>query len=273
MEESKLAKIFNFAFILAGLALTFYFVLIRLTKNFYLAIILTILGVIISLTEIFYAKNKKLKKLNIERTDLKNKSSCDNFFLTFPQSEILSFLQNLFSSEIKLNIKNDYLINQESATIIYPFFDSVSLKKDDLIKLTKLKNQQKVNKLIVFCFNSDSALINQENIVILNSLELFSFMKEKNIFPIDFINQNEVKKVHFKTLNKAKLFSKSSAKLFILSSIFLYINCLFVPFKFYYIMLAGFNLTIAFALLVFGKKKSNEDGFYKLKNLLNKKPA
>ncbi|MCR5553225.1 MAG: hypothetical protein K6F08_00545, partial [bacterium] len=218
-------------------------------------------------------KNKKLKRLNLIRTDLKNKASCDNYFLTNSQSKILSFLQKLFADKIKLNIKKDYLISQENSVILYPFFDGETLKKDDLIKLTKLKNQQKVNKLIVFCFNSENALTNQEDIVILNSLELFSFMKEKNIFPIQFNDKNEIKKVHFRTLNKAKLFSKSSSKLFILSAIFLYINCLFVPFKFYYIMIAGLNLTIAFSLLVFGNKKSNEDGFVKLKNLVNKKPA
>ena len=273
MEESKLAKIFNFVFILAGLALTFYVILMRLTKSIYLAIILTILGVIISLTEIFHAKNKKLKKLNLKKTDLNNKASCDNFFLISPQNKILSFLQKLFACEIKLNIKKDFLISQDNSLILYPFFDSESLKKDDLIRLTKLKNQQKVNKLIVFCFNNENSLTSQDDITIITSLELFSFMKEKNIFPIDFSQQNEAKKVHFKTLNKAKLFSKSSAKLFILSSIFLYINCIFVPFKFYYIMLAGLNLTLAFALLVFGKKKSNEDGAIKLKNLFNKKPA
>jgi len=266
MTKTKLAIILDniFISIISFIVLSLW--LNKYIKNAIYSLIISIILSILLFIILFKHSLKKHNILTLKNKDLKFAEKCFEELLFTNQKSTISYFEKLLNAS---HIKNNIFSNEKSY-----FYVNVKLPLtniDFVIANEFYLENDKGKPLIFICKNTDKSFddLNNSSPISFNtytSIELFSLMKETNIFPID-INTNKKS-----TLNIKKLRNKFSTSLnrkqfknFLISGLSLIILSIFIPYSYYYLFF-GSLLLIFSIICLFNKNNKIEPIKEELKN-------
>lgn len=199
---------------------------------------------------------KQTIKNQIKQEDKKQFSNMIYFLETSHQKNIVLFFKSVFAN--KITSVNNTHIELENNTKIFFLFDTETISKDDLLRLTKTYNLQKFNNFIVFCFNFNNlaqhfAENNTNNkIKLFNQIAIFNLLKQKNIFPPIIQNQKQDKPQH----KLKNIISRDKAKTYCFAQISIYFASFFNrAHSLTYLFFSSLCFVLCISCLLFSKKQ------------------
>ncbi len=233
-----------------------------ITKSLWLSIFIsTIAAIIIEIISyIFTNKNRSKQTLKI-----KEKEAAENIFLSLSTSHsYLDFFLQLALSRHSSSIKKkDYIqINHRDKTkvLLYPFLQLKKFSLNDLLTLTTNLGKEKIDKLVITCFEYEKEVIPfirnfEYEILVLDRFDTYSHLyKEYDFYPEITMTYKKEGKLTIKDLI-AFSFNKSRTKGYIFASLLLFATSFFVKLNIYYCIVS--SILLLFALISYINPKYN----------------
>jgi len=256
MEKSKLAKFLDNLVLSICILILSFLIFQKYFRNYKLSIICAVVASAIIIKIITSFQFRRLKKLGLEKEEIKNIEKLNFYIRSQTQQSKTLFLKRLFQDE-KPIVKNGFILTNSGVAIANylnknevteeQIFEIISkldfLKKLKITEVALIVNQAPKNlktqldENIKLCFITPDifyAIVRQKNL-----LPNFSTEKTQKVLLKHRININ---------------FAKNQAKHFFRIGIVIFAMSFFIPFAKYYLILSIVCFVISAIMLVFGKK-------------------
>lgn len=165
-------------------------------------------------------------------------------------SFLLDLINRFFRTEYTVTDNYMQIKNNE---IIFASVKYGNIGNDEIIKYYKIAKEKKQTKFYLVCLKLDRNVT-----LVANNLDIsftyiplrliFKIAKKTNLLPTVTKPESKKRSITLKIFNV--IFSPSNAKRFLFVGLLLLALSLFIPFKFYYRILGGINLTLALICLI-----------------------
>lgn len=231
-------------------------------KNTLLSLIISIFSTLfleILLRHIFSKQKNKLSLKSQEEYDAENM-----FFSLINDKNHLDFFYNLACTRHKNVIKSKWYVKilheNEKTTILFPQLTFKSFDEDMLVSILKKMRKTHFNKLVILCGQYEKSILKfvknfDINIVVLDKFQAYCLLyKEYEFFPQITCRYKSETKSKFSELFEHS-FNRSHSKLYIFSSLALFVMSFFVRMNIYYYIVV--SLLLIFSIISFANTKYN----------------
>ena len=248
MKVLRIGKVLDFLF---GVSLLF-FICFVWTRYFLHDTILTILiSIIITfiVSSVFYIlNNKKNKKVEITKQEIKNAKNITANFLLSTKQEILKTFYERLNAKYNTKIKSDYLLVNDK--VLKPIYNTQTITDKEILETYLKVKDSTATKIIITCKQASescydfSKLIVNKEIIILNELEAYqNIFKPLQFEAPDFNIEAKQKKSLSSFLEMA--LNKSRTKSYLLVSIFMLFASFVLRYNIYYLVFSSITGILA----------------------------
>jgi len=259
MEKSRIGIFIDNIFIFFIIIITLFAWTNKYLKNNIYSIIISFIISFIIFKIILYFQNKKLKKLMLEKSDIK-KIKTTNFALrTMTQKEQLKFFKEMLKNTVNFTESSSGLIIENSILFIIKINED-EIKTSTIYEIYQNNKNNSIQEIALVCNKIELEALKLceffQNIkfTIFTPVETYALMKKYNYFPsttaFKTISQKPLKN---RLINE--IFIKKQGKNFIKCGFLLYFSCLFIPFTKYYLVSASLCVLLGALCFCFGKKE------------------
>ena len=205
---------------------------------------------------VFNRISKKQQKASLKKLDQKRYEQTVFQLNLMTKLELVTFFESLLEQKnIKTEKKHGGIYLTEKNIFLFFKFGFENVTKADIVRIFNIKQKFNTTYVISENFNEEvkSFSLRFKGLTVVNSIELYSYLKDNNFFPEDKkkINQEQPKKL--KALKS--IIDRKKAKTFALYGIVFLFMSYFVVLKIYYLICSTIFFILSLICLLFGEKK------------------